>query len=183
MGGRNDRNDRNDRDNRDDRRDGLGKACGGAARGDAPGGAGPGRDATGGGEVRQELTVDLVLAPDRSVPVPALLRYRAADPYAVHITFHLGQDSPVTWVFARDLLVEGIFRACGHGDVRIWPTRSGGRSLMCLALSSPAGDALIEAPTGAFASWLERSLQLVPAGREQESLDLDQALAALLTGH
>ncbi len=171
MGGRNDRNDRDGRRNRKD-----GPAAGGT------GADGPGADTTG-GEVRQELTVDLVLAPDRSVPVPALLRYRAADPYAVHITFHLGQDSPVTWVFARDLLVEGIFRACGHGDVRIWPTRAAGRSLMCLALSSPAGDALIEAPTGAFASWLERSLQLVPAGREQESLDLDQALAALLAGH
>ena len=134
-------------------------------------------------EVRQELTVSLVLAPDRSVPVPALLLYRAADPYAVHITFHLGQDSPVTWVFARDLLVEGVFRACGHGDVRVWPTRVEGRSVMCLALSSPAGDALIEAPSGVLASWLERSLRLVPAGREEDALDLDGALAALLAGH
>ncbi|QMU75356.1 SsgA family sporulation/cell division regulator [Streptacidiphilus sp. PB12-B1b] len=134
-------------------------------------------------EVRQELTVSLVLAPDRSVPVPALLVYRAADPYAVHITFHLGQDSPVSWVFARDLLIEGVFRACGHGDVRVWPTRLGGRSVMCLALSSPAGDALIEAPSGVLASWLERSLRLVPAGREEDALDLDGALAALLAGH
>ena len=134
-------------------------------------------------EVRQELTVSLVLGPERSVPVPALLSYRAADPYAVHITFHLGQDTPVTWVFARDLLIEGVFRACGHGDVRVWPTRIEGRSVMCLALSSPAGDALIEAPTGVFAAWLERCLRLVPAGREEDALDLDGALAALLAGH
>jgi hypothetical protein len=134
-------------------------------------------------EVRQEVTVSLVLAPDRSVPVPALLLYRAADPYAVHIVFHLGQDSPVSWVFARDLLVEGVFRACGHGDVRVWPTRVEGRSLMCLALSSPAGDALIEVASGVMASWLERSLRLVPAGREEDALDLDGALAALLAGH
>jgi len=136
-----------------------------------------------GREVRQELTVSLVLGPERSVPVPALLSYRASDPYAVHITFHLGQDTPVTWVFARDLLIEGVFRACGHGDVRVWPTRIEGRSVMCLALSSPAGDALIEAPTGAFAAWLERCLRLVPAGREEEALGLDGALAALLAGH
>jgi hypothetical protein len=133
--------------------------------------------------VRQELTVRLVLSPERSVPVAARLLYRADDPYAVHITFHLDQDAPVTWVFARELMVEGVFRACGHGDVRIWPTRSGGVSVMCLALSSPAGDALLEGPAGVFASWLERTLQLVPAGREEEALDLDGALAALLAGH
>ena len=135
------------------------------------------------GEVRQTLTVNLVLSPDHSVPVPALLVYRADDPYAVHITFHLDQDSPVTWVFARELMVEGVFRACGHGDVRIWPTRVGGYSVMCLALSSPAGDALLEGPAGAFAAWLERTLQLVPAGQEEGALDLDGALAALLAGH
>ena len=134
-------------------------------------------------EVRQELTVSLVLGPERNVPVPALLIYRAEDPYAVHITFHLGQDTPVTWVFARDLLIEGVFRACGHGDVRVWPTRVEERSVMCLALSSPAGDALVEAPTGVFAAWLERCLRLVPAGREEDALDLDGALAALLAGH
>ncbi|MBC3842537.1 SsgA family sporulation/cell division regulator [Streptacidiphilus sp. 4-A2] len=134
-------------------------------------------------EVRQELTVSLVLGPERSVPVPALLSYRTIDPYAVHITFHLGQDTPVTWVFARDLLIEGVFRPCGHGDVRVWPTRVDGRGVMCLALSSPAGDALIEAPAGVVANWLERCLRLVPAGREEEGLDLDGALAALLAGH
>jgi hypothetical protein len=134
-------------------------------------------------EVREEVRVNLILSPERSVPVPARFRYLADDPYAVHVTFHLGQDSPVTWVFARDLLVEGMFRACGHGDVRIWPTRQGGRNVICLALSSPAGDALIEAPAGAVACWLESALRLVPPGREDADLDMDGALAALLAGH
>jgi hypothetical protein len=96
------------------------------------------------------------------------------------MTFHVGQDAPVTWVFARELLVEGVFRACGTGDVRIWPTRMAGRSVVCLALSSPAGDALLEAPAGKVASWLERSLRLVPAGQEEASMDVDAALADLL---
>ncbi|MEZ0068413.1 hypothetical protein ABIA32_004438 [Streptacidiphilus sp. MAP12-20] len=130
--------------------------------------------------VQQELTVQLVLSPERGVPVPALLMYCADDPYAVHVTFHLGQDSPVTWVFSRELLVEGVFRACGNGDVRIWPTRVGGRALLCLALSSPAGDALLEAPAAPVASWLERTLRLVPPGTEASVLDVDAALADLL---
>jgi hypothetical protein len=130
--------------------------------------------------VEHELELSLVLSPERSVPVPARLSYGLHDPYAVHITFHLGSDSPVTWVFARDLLMEGTFRPCGQGDVRIWPSRAGRRSLLCMALSSPTGDALLEAPLPAVAAWLEQAHRLVPPGCEREALDLDGGLAELL---
>lgn len=96
--------------------------------------------------VERELELKLVLSPERAVPVPARLAYRTDDPYAVHITFHIGTDHPVNWTFARELLVEGVFRACGHGDVRIWPTKVDGRGVILMALSSPDGDALLEAP-------------------------------------
>ncbi|MFJ1705742.1 SsgA family sporulation/cell division regulator [Kitasatospora sp. NPDC088346] len=130
--------------------------------------------------VEQELDLDLVLSPERSVAVPARLSYGSHDPFAVHITFHLDSGTPVTWVFARELLVEGTFRPCGQGDVRIWPTRAGRRSVLCLALSSPAGDALLEAPLATVASWLERAHRLVPPGAELGALDLDGSLADLL---
>ncbi len=73
------------------------------------------------------------------------LRYDTADPYAVHATFHTGAEETVEWVFARDLLAE----ACtgpGTGDVRVWPSRSHGQGVVCIALSSPEGEALLEAP-------------------------------------
>ncbi|GAA4999799.1 SsgA family sporulation/cell division regulator [Kitasatospora paranensis] len=130
--------------------------------------------------VELELGMELVLSPERSVPVPARLSYGSHDPFAVHITFHLDTGTPVTWVFGRDLLVEGTFRPCGQGDVRIWPTRAGRRSLLCLALSSPAGDALLEAPLAAVAGWLERAHRLVPPGGELAALDMDHCLAELL---
>ncbi|MET9696035.1 SsgA family sporulation/cell division regulator [Streptomyces sp. NPDC006529] len=130
--------------------------------------------------IERELELRLVLSPERSICVPAKLSYRAADPYAVHVTFHTGTSSPVNWTFARELLVEGVFRACGHGDVRIWPTKVDGRSVLCMALSSPDGDALLEAPAQAVSTWLERTLRLVAPGTEAESLGLDDALAALL---
>jgi hypothetical protein len=132
--------------------------------------------------VERVLDVRLVLSPERSVPVPALLSYRRDDPFAVHFTFHLGTEAPVTWVFARDLLIEGIFRACGHGDVRVWPTRLEDAGVVCLALSSPAGDALLELPSAGVADWLEETLRLVPSGREGRGLDLDAGLAELLAG-
>lgn len=131
--------------------------------------------------VERELEVSLVLSPERSTPVAARLTYRTDDPFAVHMDFHLGMSSTVHWVFARELLTEGVFRPCGQGDVRVWPSRAGARTLLCLALSSPDGDVLLEAPAGPVSAWLERTMRVVPPGEEDGEFDLDAALAALLT--
>ncbi|MFE7748085.1 SsgA family sporulation/cell division regulator [Streptomyces sp. NPDC057428] len=131
--------------------------------------------------VERELEVKLVLSPERSVPVPARLSYLTDDPYAVHVVFHIGSDSPVHWTFARELLVEGVFRPCGHGDVRIWPTKAGDQGVICFALTSPDGDALLEVPSVAVAAWVERTLRVVPPGTESNLLGLDGALTELLT--
>jgi len=130
--------------------------------------------------VERELELKLVLSPERSIPVPARLGYRGDDPFAVHVTFHIGSDHPVHWTFARELLVEGVFRPCGHGDVRVWPTKVAGRSVVLMALSSPGGDALLEAPAAQVSAWLERTLRAVPPGSEAEQLCIDDGLAELL---
>ncbi|POX64718.1 SsgA family sporulation/cell division regulator [Streptomyces sp. Ru62] len=130
--------------------------------------------------VERELELRLILSPERSVPVPARLAYRSDDPYAVHITFHIDSAHPVDWTFARDLLVEGVFRPCGHGDVRVWPTKTDGRSAVLMALSSPDGDALLEAPVRQVSAWLERTLRAVPPGTEGGQLGIDDALDHLL---
>ena len=130
--------------------------------------------------VERELELRLVLSPERSIAVPAKLGFRSDDPYAVHITFHINSDRPVHWTFARELLVEGVFRACGHGDVRVWPTKVSGRSVILMALSSPDGDALLEAPAAQVSAWLERTLRVVAPGSEPERLGLDAALRDIL---
>ncbi|WP_338898018.1 SsgA family sporulation/cell division regulator [Streptomyces sp. TG1A-60] len=130
--------------------------------------------------VERELELRLVLSPERSIPVPARLGYRGDDPYAVHITFHVTSDRPVRWTFARELLVEGVFRPCGSGDVRVWPTKVAGRGVVLVALSSPDGDALLEAPAAAVSAWLERTLRVVPPGAESDMLRIDDGLAELL---
>ncbi|MGW0998047.1 SsgA family sporulation/cell division regulator [Streptomyces sp. NPDC002523] len=130
--------------------------------------------------VERELELKLILSPERSIPVPARLGYRSDDPYAVHITFHINSGSPVNWTFARELLVEGVFRPCGHGDVRVWPAKADGRSVVLMALSSPDGDALLEAPTPQVSAWLEGTLRAVPPGTEGEALGIDDALDQLL---
>jgi hypothetical protein len=86
----------------------------------------------------------------------------------------------VHWTFARELLVEGVFRPCGHGDVRVWPAKAGGRSVVLMALSSPGGDALLQAPAAQVSAWLERTLRVVPPGSEGGQPGLDDGLAELL---
>ncbi|MFC9928612.1 SsgA family sporulation/cell division regulator [Streptomyces sp. NPDC127190] len=130
--------------------------------------------------VERELELRLILSPEHSVPVPARLGYRSDDPYAVHIAFHINSEQPVHWTFARDLLVEGVFRPCGHGDVRVWPAKTEGRSVVLMALSSPDGDALLEAPVPQVSAWLERTLRAVPPGAEGGQLGIDDALDQLL---
>jgi hypothetical protein len=130
--------------------------------------------------VERELQLNLVLSPERSVPVPARLLYRADDPFAVHVAFHVGSDAPVNWTFARELLIDGVFRPSGHGDVRIWPAKVEGRNVVCLALSSPDGNALVEAPSAPLNSWLDHTLLLVPPGTESERSGLEEALSELL---
>ena len=130
--------------------------------------------------VERELELRLILSPERSIPVPARLGYRSDDPFAVHVTFHIGTDHPVHWTFARELLVEGVFRPCGHGDVRVWPTKVERRSVVLMALSSPDGDALLEAPAAQVSAWLERTLRVVPPGSEAEQLGMDDGLSRLL---
>ncbi|SOD65018.1 Streptomyces sporulation and cell division protein, SsgA [Streptomyces zhaozhouensis] len=135
--------------------------------------------------IERELDVRLVLAGERSIPVPARLTYRSDDPFAVHVTFHIGSDSPVHWTFARELLVEGIFRPAGQGDVRVWPESPEDderlTTTICLSLRSPDGDALLRIPGHSLAAWLERTLRVVPPGGEARGHDLDGELAALLT--
>ncbi|MGY1435982.1 SsgA family sporulation/cell division regulator [Streptomyces reniochalinae] len=130
--------------------------------------------------VEREVEMRLVLAPERSVAVPARLSYRTDDPFAVHVTFHIHSMTPVRWTFARQLLVQGVAQPCGDGDVRVWPTSVVGRKVVCMALSSPHGDALLEAPAPVLAAWLERTLHAVPEGDEQNAMGLDAQLSELL---
>ncbi|MEU2974671.1 SsgA family sporulation/cell division regulator, partial [Nocardiopsis alba] len=68
-----------------------------------------------------ELGLRLVVPERTAVPLVARLDYSADDPYAIRVAFHTGEDSPVEWIFARELLTVGIVRPVGEGDVRVCP--------------------------------------------------------------
>ena len=124
-------------------------------------------------DVEASVQLRLVVADADAVPLPVSLRYCATDPYAVRAVFS-GDGMEVEWVFARDLLAEGLHRPTGTGDVRVWPSRSHGQGVVCIALSSPEGEALLEAPARALESFLKRTDAAVPPGTEHRHFDLDQ---------
>jgi hypothetical protein len=96
------------------------------------------------------------------------------------MSFHVGADEPVEWIFARELLTAGLDGPAGEGDVQVWPSNERGRPVLNLALSSPFGEAHFEAPREATAAFLTRTFDMISAGREGEFLDVDTELDELL---
>lgn len=135
--------------------------------------------------VSAEVQVELVVPQGAPVPLTASLRYSAADPYAVRVSFHAGLGEPVEWIFGRELLSDGLSRRSGPGDVSIWPSAATvpGRParLLNIELSSPFGTARFQAPAGEVTAFLNRTLEIVPAGGESAFVDFAE-LDELLPG-
>jgi hypothetical protein len=131
--------------------------------------------------VSHEVEMRIMLDSGGSLPMPCTLRYEVTDPFAVSATFR-STEGTVTWVFARDLLAEGLSAPAGEGDIRVSPVHAVGRSLVRLELSSPAGHAVMEGPMGQVEAFLARSFDVLPKGYEWQYLNFDTALAELLNG-
>jgi hypothetical protein len=130
--------------------------------------------------ISAELSLRLVVPDHTTVPLLATVEYAAEDPYALRVAFHVGNDEPVEWIFARELLTVGVARRVGDGDVQVWPAESGGNRTINIGLSSPFGDALFEAPLAPLADFLHRTYDIVPPGRETEFVDIAAELDNLL---
>ncbi len=130
-------------------------------------------------DVESSVQLRLVVADADAVPLPVSLRYSSTDPYAVRAVFS-GDGVEVEWVFARDLLRTGLASPVGDGDVHVWPSWGTGRELLMISLTSPDGQAVLEATAEDVRSFLDRTAAVVPDGDESSHLDLDAALARLL---
>src|SRR6476469_204926 len=134
--------------------------------------------------VSAELELRLVVPGGPSLPVLATLRYETADPWAVRVGFQTGgteagNDGVVEWMFARQLLTDGVSRTVGEGDVRVWPSKLGREHYINLAMASPSGSALFEIDRDALVEFLQQTYLAVPAGHEEDVVDLDAELAIL----
>ncbi len=115
----------------------------------------------------------------RPVPLTADLRYDSADPYAVCLSLHPDGYSTVDWVFARDLLADGIHHQVGLGDVVVEPVRARRADYVRITLRSPTTQFHAQLPARAVASFLRRTHAIVRLGTEERHLDLDNVVRRL----
>ena len=137
--------------------------------------------------VTAELELRLVVPGGPSLPVIASLRYESADPWAVRVGFQTGVgnedgsgDGVVEWIFARQLLTDGVANTVGEGDVRVWPSVIDHEHFVNLAMASPSGSAIFEIDRDALVEFLQQTYLSVPTGLEENVVDLDAELAILL---
>jgi hypothetical protein len=93
--------------------------------------------------------------------------------------FRTGRAGWVEWVFARDLLADGLIAHAGEGDVRIRPVVDD-PEVVAVELSSPSGHAVFEASAQELADFLDRTYDVVVPGNENLWVDVDEALTRLL---
>lgn len=121
-----------------------------------------------------------LIAPDSpAVPVKVDLTYSSHDPFAVRASFSTGNGTAVDWVFARDLLHDGLIAPAGAGDVRVQPL-AGDPHRVQLELSSPSGHAVFTTCAQTLGDFLHRTFAAVPPDSEYSWLDFEVALSGLL---
>ncbi len=112
------------------------------------------------------------------------LAYDVRLPLEVRLVLRSGAegDEDVIWIFARDLLVDGVKAYSGIGDVRVWPF---GSDRIGMSVHGAEGDdearwADMVLPRERVMRFLARSFDLVPRGEEPRYLHLDAELANFL---
>ena len=128
--------------------------------------------------ISADLGLTLVLGDDRIVPVVATLTYSIAEPFAISALFRTS-DGNINWIFARDLLENGLTESVGEGDVMIWPAHDADGEIICISLSSPGGNALLEADSDELRRFLDQSYNIVKRGQESDYVNVDIFLDAL----
>ncbi|MYV48409.1 SsgA family sporulation/cell division regulator [Streptomyces sp. SID2888] len=106
--------------------------------------------------------------------VPVRLTYRLTEPYAVEAAFYPDGPGRPVWIFARDLLIEGLKHSAGEGDVTVWSpsgqstTDAEGRTF--IRLCSPEGTALLSASRDQLQHYVTQTQRLCPTGAEHVHL-------------
>ncbi|MEU8958894.1 SsgA family sporulation/cell division regulator [Streptomyces sp. NPDC048518] len=134
--------------------------------------------------VQAEVMMSFLVSEELSFRIPVELYYEIDDPYAVRLTFHLPGDAPVTWTFGRELLIDGVGRPSGEGDVRVEPTDSTKLDDALIRLQVGADQALFRVGIPPLLAFLDRTDKLVPLGQERAlagfDTHLDEALDRIL---
>ena len=114
-----------------------------------------------------------------ALPVETTLSYDAGDPWAVLITFDVGEDKAVKWRLDRGVLAAGLNAESGEGDVRVW---AASEQDIVIRLSNADHACMFRAPADEVGAFLDSTYRLVPDGAEPGYLNIDTELDDLLGG-
>lgn len=112
-----------------------------------------------------------------TTPVQTRWSYRKDEPFAVTVAFCAERGRWVEWLFARDLLIDGLTMPAGLGDLRVRPGED--PDILVLEISSPSGNAVFELDREATEEFLATTLEMVPAGAEDDYFDVNRLLDEL----
>jgi len=132
----------------------------------------------------------ILLGPDHFLPATAVFDYSTDDPYTVRMTMRIDGARPSEWVFDRSLLIEGIEVPTGIGLVQVWPEAQPSNppdaapvdDLVIIRLGTPESHATLAFSAVLVRDFVARIQQAVAMGTESDLLNLDSALADLLSG-
>ena len=129
--------------------------------------------------VRANTTFHLLAPGVAPAPVEAELVYDPEDPYAVAVVFHTGQGR-VEWMFARDLLADGLLTPSGEGDILVRPAADDPERVL-VELNAPTGFAILSAVAEEVAEFLDQTYDVVQPGEEDLWIDFDRELQKLVS--
>ena len=113
---------------------------------------------------------EMILISDAAIPaINAELRYQCDDPFAVQMLLSVDQSPAISWIFGRELLINGALTPSGLGDVQIYPTHDG----VIIELRSGNAAAKLLAHTPDIMDFTDQTLALVPLGSEMDHYELD----------
>ena len=129
--------------------------------------------------ITERLTAYLIIGREAGLDFTITASYDQRDPYAVRLVFPVNTEEgyPLTWVFGRQLLDDGLEGPTGDGDVHVWPC---GPDLVMLELRAAAGSALIALSARQLRTFLFLSYAEVPPGYESGFVEIDRLLHDLL---
>jgi hypothetical protein len=126
-----------------------------------------------------ELSARLLQGGNRSVAARIHLRYRSTDPYAVEMTIRVRDQQPITWMFGRELLDNGLRQHSGVGDVTITPCPQAPTALLHVKLRDHIGSADLEIRAEPIAEFLRLTYLHVPTGTEGLFVLIEDDVSAL----
>lgn len=130
--------------------------------------------------IRCQVTLWPVDEQEPRRPYCAVLSYRAADPYAVHLTLpRHDQPGARTMPFGRALFIDGLEKPSGDGVVRVEP-HIVDRDYTALTLPVTRDGSQFYAERAPLERFLDATLRIVPLGGESARIDWD-GLAERLT--